>query len=133
MIRKLTCIECPVGCLLSADVENCRVVEVSGNKCPKGETYAASEIENPVRILTSAVLSRGIDLPTTFKGRVLSENLSLKMVPVRTDKPIPRFKIWEAMAEIKKLRVNRPLQAGDAVVNNFLGLGVNLIATRDVI
>lgn len=118
MIKKLTCIECPLGCLLSVNVENCRVVEVSGNKCPKGETYAASEIENPVRILTSAVLS---------------ENLSLKMVPVRTDKPIPKFKILEAMAEIKKLRVNRPLRVGDAVVNNFLGLGVNLVATRDVI
>jgi CxxC motif-containing protein len=99
------------------DIENCRVIKVSGNKCPKGEGYAASEIENPLRILTSAVLS---------------EDLLLKMIPVRTDKPIPKSRILDAMAEIKKLRVSRPLRVGEVIVNNFLGLGANLIATRDI-
>jgi len=102
---------------LSVDIENCRVIKVSGNKCPKGEGYAASEIENPLRILTSAVLS---------------EDLLLKMIPVRTDKPIPKSRILDAMAEIKKLRVSRPLRVGEVIVNNFLGLGANLIATRDI-
>lgn len=118
MVKKLTCIECPKSCALSVDVEDCRVIKVSGQKCPKGEPYAASEIENPVRILTSTVLT---------------VNLSLKMAPVRTDKPIPKSMVSDAMAEIKKLKIKGPLRVGDVIVNNFLGLGVNLIATREVI
>ena len=116
MLKKITCIECPKGCMLSVDMENCRVVKVSGNECPKGEKYAVSEIENPVRILTSAVLCRG---------------LSLKMISVRTDKPIPKSRIFEAMKEIKRIRVNKPLSAGDIIVKRFMGSEVNLIVTRE--
>ena len=90
MIKKLTCIECPKGCSLSIDIENCRVVKVGGNECPKAERYAMQEIENPMRILTSAVLAEG---------------LSLKMVPVRTDKPMPKGRLAEAMEEVKKIRL----------------------------
>lgn len=115
MIKKLTCIECPKGCSLSVDVENCRVVEVSGNECPKGKKYAVSEIENPVRILTSAVLTEG---------------LPLRMVPVRTDKPMPKDKILNAMKEIKKMRIKKAVRTGEVIVENLLGLGVNLIVTR---
>ena len=115
--RKITCIECPVGCALSVDIEDCRVIKVSGNKCPKGEPYAVSEVKNPLRILTSVVLS---------------QSLSLKMIPVRTDKPIPKSRLFDAMVEVKKIRITRPLKAGDIVAENFLGLQINLIATRDV-
>jgi len=114
-VRKITCIECPIGCRLAVDVEGSRVIKVTGNKCPKGEPYAVSEIENPARILTSAVLCQGLDL---------------KMLPVRTDKPMPKSKILEAMKEIKKIRVGKPLGAGDIVVKNFMGMGVKLIAAR---
>lgn len=115
--KKLTCIECPKSCGLSVDIENCRVVKISGNECPKGEKYAASEIENPVRTLTSTILGNG---------------MPLKMIPVRTDKPIPKARMLEAMDEIKKIRIIRSLKAGETIAENFLGLGVNLVATRDV-
>lgn len=115
MIKKITCIECPESCALSVDIENCRVVKIIGNKCPKGEKYIVAEIENPARILTSTVLASG---------------LGLKMVPVRTDKPIPKSRIFEAMQEIKKISMDKPLNAGSIIVKDFLGLGVNLIATR---
>ncbi len=117
MIKRLTCIECPKGCLLSIEIENCRVVKVSGNECPKGEKYAVQEIENPMRILTSAVLAEG---------------LTLKMVPVRTDKPIPKSRIMEAMDEVKKLRLKEPVKSGSVIVDNFLGIGINLLSTRTV-
>ena len=116
MIKKLTCIECPKGCPLSIDIENCRVVKVSGNECPKAEKYAIQEIENPMRILTSAVLAEG---------------LSLKMVPVRTDKPIPKSRLAEAMEEVKKIRLKNPIKTDSVIVENFLNLGVNLLATRN--
>lgn len=115
MIKRLTCIECPKGCSLSIDIENCRVVKVGGNECPKGEKYAVQEIENPLRILTSAVLAQG---------------LSLKMVPVRTDKPIPKKRLAEAMSEVKKIRLKSPVKSGAVIIKNFLDLGVNLLATR---
>lgn len=116
MKKELTCIECPVGCSLSVDVENCRVVEVQGNKCPKGQAYAVSEIENPTRVLTSSVPTRG---------------LALKMVPVRTDKPIPKERLVEAMATVQRLRIRKNVRAGDILIRNFLNLNVNLISTRD--
>jgi CxxC motif-containing protein len=115
MNKQLICIECPVGCILSVDIENCRVVKVSGNKCPKGEAYAAAEAENPVRILTSTVFC---------------ENLDLKFLPVRTDKPVPKAKLLDLMREIKDIRLRIPVRTGDIVKANILGLGVNLIASR---
>lgn len=118
MIRNLTCIECPQGCALSVDIENCRVVNVTGEKCPKGKDYAISEVENPRRILTSAVIGVG---------------LSLKMIPVRTDKPIPKDRILEAAKEMRKITLDRPVKVEEIIVENFLGLGVNLIATRNCV
>jgi len=116
MNKRFICIECPKSCALSVDIENCRVVKISGNECPKGEEYAALEIENPMRILTSVVLAEG---------------LSLKMVPVRTDKPIPKSRLTEAMEEIKKIRLTKPVKPREVIVSNFLSLNANLIATRE--
>lgn len=116
MIKKMICTECPRGCALSVDIENCQVVKVLGNQCPKGEKFVISENVNPKRILTSAVLGVGVDL---------------KMIPVRTDHPIPKGKFQEAMASLKKIRIDKSVQIGDVIVSDFLGLGLNLIVTRD--
>jgi CxxC motif-containing protein len=92
------------------------VVKVEGPKCPKGEAYAVSEVEDPQRILTSVVRAKG---------------LSLKMVPVRTDKPIPKSRLKEGMEVIKKVCIVSPVRSGDVIRDRFLGLDVNLVATRD--
>jgi len=118
MTNNLTCIECPKSCVLNVDIENCKVVKISGNLCPKGAEYAKNEVENPLRLFTSTVLTEG---------------LALKMVPVRTDKAIPKSKALDAAQEIKRLRIKSPLHVGDVIVKDFLGLGVNLITTREVI
>ncbi len=114
--KKYTCIECPKSCSLTVDIENCRLVAVRGNLCPRGKEYAQAEVENPLRILT---------------GTVLTQGLPIKMLPVRTDKPVPKAAIIEAAAELKRIRVRQPLRIGDTVISNFLGLGVNLIVTRE--
>ncbi len=115
--RTITCIECPLGCRLSVDVEGCRVVKVSGNKCPKGEDYAVTETERPMRMLTSTVITEG---------------LPLRAVPVRTDRPVPKEKILDIMAEIKTIRLRKKVRVGEVLLENALGLGVNIIATREV-
>ena len=116
MIKELTCIECPVGCKLEINEEGGHVISLTGNKCEKGEAYGRQEIENPMRVLTSTVLSK---------------NLDLKMVPVKTNKPIPKAKLMEAMDAVKKIKIDKPVKVGDVIVNNFLGFEVNLVATRE--
>ena len=117
MIKKLTCVECPNGCLLSVAVENKKVVAVEGNECIKGERYGKCEVENPVRFITSTVFAKG---------------LSLRMVPVRTDKPVPKAKMEKAMEQIRKARITEPVKVGDVIIENLLNLGINLIASREV-
>ena len=116
MINRITCIECPSGCQLAVTVENGRAVKVEGNKCPKGETYAVAETEHPVRVLTSTVAAEGMEI---------------RMVPVKTDSPIPKGSMIKAMEEIRKLRITRPVRVGDAVFENIAGSGAKLIATRE--
>jgi hypothetical protein len=62
--RELICIGCPMGCPLTVTMEGGEVVEVKGNTCPKGDTYAHKEVTNPTRIVTSTVMVSGGKVPT---------------------------------------------------------------------
>ena len=54
------------------------------------------------------------------------------MLPVITESEIP-LDIWrEAMGEIKGLRVTTPVEINDVIVSDFMGTGVNLIASRSM-
>ena len=53
--RELTCICCPMGCSMTAEIENHEVVKVTGNTCPRGAAYAKKEITSPSRTVTSSV------------------------------------------------------------------------------
>ncbi len=116
MTKKMTCIECPKGCALAVDVEGCEVKKVTGAKCPRGTAYAIAEIQSPSRIFTSTVIAEGLDL---------------KLVPVRTNKPIPKKELLRAAQEVKNIVVRKPLKTGDVIAEDFLGLGVKLLATRE--
>ena len=72
MIRELTCIECPTGCVVRVTVEAGCAVSVEGNGCRRGRDYAVAEVEHPARMLTTTVPALG---------------LSLRMIPVRTARP----------------------------------------------
>jgi acetylglutamate kinase len=87
--KELTCVVCPAGCkvLVTLD-ENNQVIDVTGHTCPRGKKYAESEVTNPVRTLTSTVTVQTKD--------------GAKMLPVRTDKPIPRPTLFEAMEIVRK-------------------------------
>jgi len=115
MIKKMICIECPKSCELSVDLEGRKVTSVNGAKCPKGIAYAAMESETPSRIFTATVASVG---------------LSLKLIPVRTNKPIPKKDILKAAEEVRKMNLTRPVKVGDVIVRDFIAPGVKLLATR---
>ena len=117
MKKKLICIECPKGCVINVSIADGKVSDVSGHDCPRGKTYAIGEILNPVRVLTSTILAKG---------------MGFKMVPVRTNKHIPRKYVMGAMKKIRNARVTKPVKTGDIIIRNLLGLGVNVVATRDL-
>lgn len=116
MNREITCIECPTGCIVKVAVEGGRAAEVEGYGCRRGRDSAVSEVEHPVRMITSTVPSTG---------------LSLRIVPVRTSAPVPRERVWDVMREIRRVRLAQPVGVGDVVLADVLGLGVDVIATRE--
>ncbi|MBU0468701.1 MAG: DUF1667 domain-containing protein [Candidatus Omnitrophica bacterium] len=117
MKKEIICIECPNGCVLALEIKDGKIVQVEGNKCDKGVVYAESEIENPLRVLTTSVMSEG---------------LSVLMVPVKTREPIPKDLMLKAMENIKKIKVKKSVEVGDVIVKDLMGLGVDLVATRSV-
>lgn len=112
-MSELICIVCPRGCHLSVDEK----LNVSGNFCKRGEIYAKNELKSPKRKVTSTVKVINGDLPR---------------VSVITDNEIPKDKIFEIMKEIQKTSVVAPLSINSIVIENVLGLGVNIITTREV-
>ena len=51
MKQELICIGCPMGCQLTAEVENGAVTSVTGNTCPRGDAYARRECVAPVLVI----------------------------------------------------------------------------------
>lgn len=115
--RIMTCVTCPVGCEMTVEYKNKKLISVSGATCKRGEKYGADEIENPRRTVTSTIPVDG--------GQV-------KLLPVKTDKPIPKDKIPEAMKIINKQRASVPIRVGDIIHADFIEDGINLVACRTV-
>lgn len=116
MEKEIVCIVCPNGCALHT-VSQDGEITVSGNKCPKGEDYAKMELTNPMRTLTTSVA-------TTFESR--------PVLPVRTSGVIPKGEIKNAMKAVNRIVVDSPKSCGDIICVNFMGFGVDLIATDDL-
>lgn len=111
IIKKLTCIECPIGCEIEVGVENGKAVYVKGNTCPRGKMYAENEVVCPVRVVTSTVKAT-----------------DGTMVPVKTDKPVRKSEIFAVMEKINKTTCSLPVKIGDVLLENISD-DANLIAT----
>jgi CxxC motif-containing protein len=57
----------------------------------------------------------------------------IPVLPVRTDGEIPKGKIRELMGFLNTITVNEALGIGSIVAENALGLGINVIATSNVL
>ncbi len=116
--NKFICIMCPLGCeVVVRSDESGQITEILGNKCAKGEKYARDESAHPLRILTSTVAVEGAQFAR---------------LPVRTSDLIPKDRMFDCMKEIQKVRAKAPVKLGDRIIENILGLGVDVIATRDL-
>ena len=114
-MTELICIVCPKGCHLKVDEEN--GYKVTGNGCPRGAAYGEKELVNPTRVITSTVK---VDAKTA------------RRVPVKTKGDIPNGKIYAIMEELTKVTAKAPVQVGDVVIPDVLGLGVDIVACKKV-
>ena len=115
--RELTCICCPMGCSMTAEIENHEVVKVTGNTCPRGAAYAKKEITSPSRTVTSSV--------RVAHGKLL-------MASVKTKEEVPKERIMDVMEVVRNLTVEAPVTIGQVLVEDCAGPGVELVATRNV-
>ncbi len=116
-MKELTCIICPIGCQLVAVAEEGKIT-VTGNKCPKGIQFAMTELTNPTR---------------TFSTTVKTAFPQVPVLPVRVTAEIPKSRIFDVMAEINKMVLTSPIGRGEVIIPNVLGLGVDVIATSDLL
>lgn len=112
MEKTLTCIICPLGCTLTAQLEGKKVLSVTGNTCPRGKEYAESECVNPQRTVTSTVLCSDGTL-----------------VSVKTDRPIPKEQMAACMARINETVAQLPIAIGDVILKDVYGS--NIVATQN--
>jgi CxxC motif-containing protein len=114
---ELTCIGCPMGCLVTVERDGDTIVNVSGHTCPRGDIYARKEVTAPTRIVTSTVKVTG--------G-------ARERVACKTASDIPKDKIMDVMAAINAASVPAPVQIGDILIPDAASTGVPIIATANV-
>lgn len=115
--RNLICIQCPMGCPLTVELEDGEVKSVAGNTCRRGEIYARAEVTAPVRTVTTTVSVRNGTFPT---------------VSVKTASPIPKEKIFDCVQALTGIAAEAPVCIGDVILPNAAGTGTDIIATRNV-
>ena len=117
MKKEIICTVCPMGCRILVEGEGENITSVTGYTCKRGEAYATAEFCHPVRILTTTVKTDSEKTP---------------LVPVRSEKPLPKEKIMDCMEVIRAQEVKTPVQVYDVVVENICGTGINIVATGSV-
>jgi len=116
--NKFICIMCPLGCEVTVRSDAARnITEVLGNACKKGEAYAREEFSAPKRMLTTTVGVEG-----GYMGRL----------PVRTTGFIAKDMQIDCAKEISKVKISKLVKAGDIIIKDLMGLGVDVIATKDL-
>lgn len=113
-MKEMICIVCPRGCHLKIDETT---LETQGNTCPRGEEYAKNEIVSPMRTVTGSVGIAGGIHPR---------------LAVRTDRAVPKSKMFEIMDALHACKVKAPVKRGDIIIENVCGTGANVIASRNM-
>ena len=116
--RELTCINCPLGCLLTVELDGGEIKNISGYTCPRGKNYAEKEVTNPTRIVTSTMKVEG--------GK--RERVSCK-----TASDIPKDKISEVMRAINAAVATAPVVIGEVLIANVADTGVDVVATSHAV
>lgn len=113
--RHFVCVICPIGCEIDVVHDGSKIISMEGNKCEKSEEFVSQELIEPIRILTTTVRIQGSNWP---------------VIPVRTDKPVPKRLFPHIMRQLRRIKLQAPVNMLDVVVKDIDGMGANLIATR---
>lgn len=113
--RHFVCVICPIGCEVDVVHDGDRIISMEGNKCKKSEEFVKQELIEPMRVLTTTVRIQGGRWP---------------IVPVRTDKPVPKRLFPLIMSQLRRIELQAPVGMLDLVVKDVAGSGANVIATR---
>lgn len=113
--RHFVCVTCPIGCEIDVVHDGGKIISMEGNKCKKSEEFVQQELIEPMRILTTTVRIRGARWP---------------VIPVRTDKPIPKRLFSHVVKKLRRIDLQAPVNMLDVVVKDIAGTGSNIIATR---
>ena len=114
--KTVICTSCPLGCRVKISMKNGEI-SISGNRCKKGYDHALEQLRDPKRVLTTSVKVSGGEIP---------------LVSVKTSSMVPKRLIPRIMSEIKKIKVEAPVKAGEILLRNILDTGADLVATRTV-
>ena len=114
--RVLTCIRCPRGCRVSVALGKGGGIEsVSGNACPRGDSYARAEVTSPVRTVTTTV-------PVLGAG-------DGARVAVKTAREVPKSSALDVVRALAGVTAQAPVEIGDVVARGVAGTGVDVVAT----
>ena len=112
----VTCPICPNGCQIVIDPQT---GAVSGNRCPRGLSFASQERIRPMRTLTTTLRVEGGPVP---------------LISVRSDRAFPREELKEAAWRLRNYRVRPPVHRGDCLAELQIGgETVRMLAGEDLI
>ena len=116
-MSELVCIVCPRGCTLQVEGEG-EALQVTGNGCKRGADFARSESTAPMRTLCTTVRTAFPDVP---------------VLPVKLSAEIPKETIFPVMEAINAVTLETPVAMGGVILENVLGLGVDVIAASGLL
>jgi CxxC motif-containing protein len=111
----LICITCPMGCTLEVTHDGETVLNVAGNTCNRGLAYVERELTDPRRMVATTVRVRGGLHP---------------LVPVYTKEPFPKPQIFALLERIRQVEVDAPVEVDQVILQDALGTGINVVASR---
>ncbi|MHA1521038.1 MAG: DUF1667 domain-containing protein [Promethearchaeota archaeon] len=115
--REIICVVCPNSCRLTVWKDSEDKVQITGNQCSRGLTYGENEYLHPVRMVI-----------TTMR----IEDAPFAVIPVRSEEPIPKPLIIQAIKLINKSKCRSPVKMGDILIENILDTKINIIASRSM-
>lgn len=113
--RHFICVVCPIGCEIDVVHDGRRIISMEGSKCEKSQEFVTQELIEPMRILTTTVRIQGA---------------RWVVIPVRSDKAVPKRLFPRIMKQLRRIRLQAPVNMLDVVVRDVLHTGANIIATR---
>jgi CxxC motif-containing protein len=117
--REIICVVCPLACRVNVSIDaKGNVLKVTDNQCKEGKEYALNECKFPGRVLTTTVLTEGS---------------VRKLLPVRSNRLIPKDRLMDCAHFLSKVRARPPVKMGQIISRSILDTGIDVISTDELL